>query len=71
MKSTRAFEHDIQVIREIHEHAPLSLEILVDRFIGEMSPIGHPVRIRRNFLTVIEALFPARVDEVERRLRAR
>ena len=70
MKSTRAYEHDIQVIREIHENAPLDLEILVDRFVNEMSPIGHPARIRRNFLTVVEALFPDRVDEVERRLRS-
>ena len=71
MKSTRAHEHDIQVIREIHEYAPLNLEILVDRFINEMSPIGHPVRIRRNFLTVVEALFPEQVDAVERRLLGR
>lgn len=71
MKSTRAYEHDIQVIREIHENAPLDLEILVGRFVNEMSPVGHPVRIRRNFLTVIEALFPDRVDEVERRLLSR
>ena len=69
MKSTRAYEHDIQVIREIHEHAPLDLEILVDRFINEMSPVGPPARIRGNFLSVIEALFPEQVDDVERRLR--
>jgi hypothetical protein len=68
MKATRAYEHDIQVIREIHQHSPLSLEILVDRFVKEMLPIGHPVRIHGNFLTVIESLFPDRVDEVERRL---
>ena len=71
MKSTRAYEHDIQVIREIHEHSPLSLEVLVDRFINEMSPIGDPTRIRGNFLIVIESLFPEQVDAVERRLRAR
>lgn len=70
MKATRAYEHDIQVIREIHQHSPLSLETLVDRFVREMLPIGHPVGIRRNFLTVIESLFPDRVDEVERRLPA-
>ena len=57
MKATRAYEHDIQVIREIHQHSPLNLETLVDRFVKEMLPIGHPVRIRGNFLTVIESLF--------------
>jgi hypothetical protein len=71
MKSTRAYEHDVQVIREIHQNSPVDLETLVDRFVNEMAPIGHPVRIRRNFLTVIEALFPDRVDEVEARLRGR
>lgn len=70
MKAMRAYEHDIQVISEIHAHAPLSLEILEDRFLNEMSPIGPPARIRQNFLLVIEHLFPTEVDQVERRIRS-
>jgi len=65
-----AYEHDLQVIGEIHAHAPLSLDILVDRFLNEMLPIGEPRRIRQNFLLVIEQRFPEAVDDVERRLRA-
>ncbi len=70
MKAVRAYEHDIQVIREIHSHAPLDLEVLVDRFLNEMSPIGNRTRIRQNLLLVIEKVFPDAVDDVERRLRA-
>lgn len=70
MKAMRAYEHDLQVIGEIHAHAPLSLDILVGRFLDEMSPIGDPRRIRQNFLLVIEHLFPDDVEEVEQRLRA-
>jgi hypothetical protein len=36
-----------------------------------MTPIGEPVRIRRNLLLVVERLFPDAVDEVERELRRR
>ncbi len=70
MKVMCAYEHDLQVIGEIHAHAPLSLDILVDRFLNEMLPIGEPRRIRQNFLLVIEQRFPEAVDDVERRLRA-
>lgn len=70
MKAMRAYEHDLQVIGEIHAHSPLSLDVVVDRFLNEMLPIGDPRRIRQNFLLVIEQLFPDAVDDVERRLRA-
>jgi hypothetical protein len=33
-----------------------------------MSPIGDPARIRRNFLAVVERVFPDAVDLVARRL---
>ena len=70
MKAMRAYEHDVQVIAEIHAHAPLSLDILVDRFLNEMLPIGEPRRIRQNFPLVIGRLFPDAVEDVERRFRA-
>jgi hypothetical protein len=33
-----------------------------------MSPIGDPVRIRGNFLAVVERVFPVSVDLVAQRL---
>ena len=42
--------------------------MLVRRFKEEMTPIGEPGRMRGNFLTVVERLFPGSVDAVEREL---
>jgi hypothetical protein len=42
--------------------------VLVRRFKEEMTPIGDPARMRGNFLTVVERLFPGSVDAVEREL---
>jgi hypothetical protein len=53
MKALRCYEHDLEVIAEIHEHAPLDLKTLVRRFEEEMTPIGDPDRIRGNFLVVV------------------
>jgi hypothetical protein len=69
MKAVRCYEHDLAAIVEIHGYAPLDLALLVQRFRDEMTPIGEPGRIRRNFLVVVETLFPERVDQVERELR--
>jgi hypothetical protein len=69
MKAMRCYEHDLQAIAEIHEHSPLELETLVQRFQGEMAPIGDPARIRGNILAVVERLFPDAVEAVARRLR--
>ncbi len=71
MKAMRCYEHDLAAIVEIHARAPLDLSVLVNRFRQEMTPIGDPVRIRRNFLVVVERLFPDSVYEVERELRRR
>ncbi len=68
MKAVRAYEHDLEVIAEIHTRFPLELETLVGRFETEMSPIGDPVRIRGNFLAVVERVFPTSVDLVAQRL---
>jgi hypothetical protein len=68
MKAVRAYEHDLEVIAEIHRGFPLDLETLVGRFETEMSPIGDPVRIRGNFLAVVERIFPTSVDVVAQRL---
>ena len=68
MKAVRAYEHDLEVIAEIHGRFPLELETLVSRFETEMSPIGDPARIRGNFLAVVERVFPASVGLVAQRL---
>ena len=68
MKAVRAYEHDLEVIVEIHARFPLDLETLVTRWETEMRPIGDPVRIRGNFLSVVERVFPASVDQVAKRL---
>ena len=71
MKAVRAYEHDLEAIAEIHARSPLGLETLVRRFEEEMAPIGEPLRIRGNFLVVIERLFPDSVDSVAKTLRSR
>jgi len=68
MKAVRAYEHDLEVIGEIHAGFPLDLETLVVRWETEMSPIGDPLRVRGNFLAVVERVFPASVDRVAKRL---
>lgn len=69
MKALRCYEHDLEAIAEIHGRARLDLDILVERFREEMSPVGDPVRLRRNLLVVVERLFPREVEAVARRLR--
>jgi hypothetical protein len=71
MKAVRCYEHDLEAIAEIHAHSPLDLQTLVRRFEDEMAPIGEPLRIRGNFLVVIEKLFPDSVTAVARTLRKR
>lgn len=71
MKAVRCYEHDLEAIAEIHASSPLSLEVLVERFRDEMTPIGEPARIRGNFLAVVERLFPDAVDSAARALRKR
>lgn len=69
MKAVRCYEHDLEAIAEIHAHSRLDLDILVERFREEMSPVGDPVRLRRNFLVVVERLFPDAAESVASRLR--
>jgi hypothetical protein len=71
MKAVRCYEHDLEAIAGIHVHSPLDLDVLVQRFTEEMTPIGEPTRIRNNFLVVVERLFPDAVETVARQLRRR
>jgi hypothetical protein len=70
MKTLRAEQHDLDAIAEIHAHSPLNLDVLVQRFAEELDPVGNPLRIRANFLAVVERLFPQSVEAVARRLKA-
>jgi hypothetical protein len=57
-KVIRCYEHDLQQVEEMHGHSGLTFDILVDRFRNEMDHVvGDPVRIRLNFLELIERLF--------------
>lgn len=69
MKVVRGYENDIQAIEEIHQTNPLDLNILIERFMDEMTQVTGDARyIRLNFLLTIEKLFSP--EEVERATRA-
>jgi hypothetical protein len=58
MKIVRGYENDTQTICEIHENLPFSFEILMQRFLTEMTHvIGNSKTIRMNFLQTIFAMF--------------
>lgn len=58
MKTVRAYEHDVEVIEEIHARNPLQLQVLVERYRDEMSHVtADPATLRTSLLLVIDALF--------------
>jgi hypothetical protein len=58
MKMLRGYQHDIEVIEQIHQRQPLSLDVLRARFGSEMSHvIADPRIVRLNFYLVVERLF--------------
>jgi len=69
MKVLRGDEHDLEAVEAIHQRSPLDLSILVKRYREEMgATIIDPRRLRGQFLTMVERLFPEDVDRVEKRL---
>ena len=69
MKVTRGEAHDLDGIVAIHQESRLSLTVLVRRYREEMGAvIGDPVRIRRNFLNMIDRLFPDKALRVEKEI---
>lgn len=58
MKVVRGYEHDLQVIQEMHRRSPLDESIMVGRFIDEMKHVTKPgPELKLNFLALIERLF--------------
>jgi hypothetical protein len=69
MKVLRGDENDLQAIEAIHQRSPLELSILLTRYREEMgAAIIDPRRLRGQFLTMVERLFPEDVDEAEKGL---
>lgn len=57
-KVVRYVDHDRQQVVEIHAASPLSLDVLVGRYVAEMTHVlGPPGRLRTNLLEMIEDLF--------------
>lgn len=58
MKMVRGYENDLQAVEEMHRETPFDLNILLERFLGEMTQVnGDPRVIRINFLLLVERLF--------------
>jgi len=69
MKTVRGYEHDLEAIEAIHRRSPLDLDVLVKRYVEEMGAVViAPSRLKGNFLTMIERLFPRELDAVTERL---
>jgi hypothetical protein len=72
MKVLRGDEHDLQAMEAVHRRSPLRFSILLKRYEEEMSAtIVDPRRLRGQFLTMVERLFPEGLEEAERRLGVR
>ena len=58
MKVVRGYEHDIQVIAQMHLSSPLDKAILIHRYKQEMTHvIGQPEVLRLSFLLMMQTLF--------------
>jgi hypothetical protein len=71
MKTLRGYQHDVEVIEQIHRREPLLFDVLRSRWKSEL---GHAVadrqRVNLNFVEVVEHLFGRdRAEAVRRELR--
>jgi hypothetical protein len=58
MKTIRGYEHDLETAREIHLKHGLDLEVLVERYLEEMSHVvGDRQTLDLKFLALVERLF--------------
>ena len=71
MKMVRGQENDIDTACQIHKNVPLQFEIIIDRILSEMTQvIGNKLRIKNQFLALIERLFgDMRLKEAEKQLK--
>jgi hypothetical protein len=68
MKTLRGYQHDVEVIGQIHGHQPLVFEVLRSRWKSEMTHVvGDPRRINLNFVEVLDHLFGRERAEAVRR----
>ena len=63
MKLVRGYEHDLEVIEEMHRHEPMDLDTLLARYLEMDAAIGDPRRLELNFVAGIERLFGAKAAE--------
>ena len=73
MKMIRGYENDLQVAWEIHDRHGLDLEVLLERYLGEMTHVvADPRKLDLNLLALVERLFgEPGVALAERHLRLR
>lgn len=59
MKTVRGQENDLQVAEEIHRNHPLDINVLIGRWVTEVTTqaIGDPRRLDGNLLVLVERLF--------------
>jgi hypothetical protein len=68
MKTLRGYQHDVEVIEQIHRRQPLVFEVLRSRWKGEMSHVvADPRRANLNFVEVVDHLFGRERAEAIRR----
>jgi hypothetical protein len=68
MKTLRGYQHDIEVIEQIHRRQALVFEVLRSRWKNEMGhAVSDPRRINLNFVEVVDHLFGRERAEAVRR----
>ena len=72
MKTLRGYQHDVEVIEQIHQRQPLVFEVLRSRWKREMThTVADPRRANLNFAEVVEHLFGRERAEAVRREQGR
>jgi Nucleotidyltransferase of unknown function (DUF6036) len=68
MKTLRGYQHDVEVIEQIHQRQPLVFEVLRSRWKREMShAVVDPRRANLNFVEVVDHIFGRERAEAVRR----
>jgi hypothetical protein len=68
MKTLRGYQHDVEVIEQIHRRQPLVFEVLRSRWRTEMRhAVADPRRVNLNFVAVVDHLFGRERAEAVRR----